>query len=69
MLQRFLKVMGMPHSLFEEKFEALKMAKRIETDTDLTAADLQELVAQYKNVYLESKREQFPTGKFSPMNP
>ncbi|KAG6529563.1 hypothetical protein ZIOFF_011771 [Zingiber officinale] len=56
-------VMGIPHSLFEEKLEALKMAKGIKTDTDLTATDLQELVAQYKNVYLESKREQFPTDQ------
>ncbi|XP_074590181.1 pyruvate, phosphate dikinase 2-like [Curcuma longa] len=56
-------VMGIPHSLFEEKLEALKMAKGIKTDTNLTATDLQELVSQYKNVYLESKREQFPTDQ------
>ncbi|RRT64932.1 hypothetical protein B296_00029367 [Ensete ventricosum] len=56
-----LKVMGIPHSLFEEQLEALKTAKGVEHDTDLTAADLKELVAQYKNVYIEAKGEQFPT--------
>ncbi|CAD5172361.1 unnamed protein product [Musa acuminata subsp. malaccensis] len=54
-------VMGIPHSLFEERLEALKTAKGVKDDTDLTAADLKELVAQYKNVYIEAKGEQFPT--------
>ena len=54
--------MGIPHSLFEEQLEALKTAKGVKDDTDLTAADLKELVAQYKNVYIEAKGEQFPTG-------
>ncbi|CAL9103659.1 unnamed protein product [Musa acuminata var. zebrina] len=54
-------VMGIPHSLFEEQLEALKTAKGVKDDTDLTAADLKELVAQYKNVYIEAKGEQFPT--------
>ncbi|CAL9078980.1 unnamed protein product [Musa textilis] len=54
-------VMGIAHSLFEEKLEALKKAKGAKQDTDLSAADLQELVAQYKNVYVEAKGERFPT--------
>ncbi|KAG6486687.1 pyruvate, phosphate dikinase 2-like [Zingiber officinale] len=54
-------VMGIPHSLFEEKLEALKKAKGAEQDTDLDAADLKELVGLYKNVYVEAKGEQFPT--------
>lgn len=57
-----LKVMGIPHSLFEEKLEGLKAAKGVTLDTDLTATDLKELVAQYKKVYYEAKGEQFPTG-------
>ncbi|KAG1327809.1 Pyruvate, phosphate dikinase, chloroplastic [Cocos nucifera] len=55
------KVLGIPHSRFEEKLEALKAAKRISVDTDLTAADLKELVVQYKNVYLQAMGEQFPS--------
>lgn len=58
-----LKVMGIPHSRFEEKLEALKAAKRISVDTDLTAEDLKELVVQYKDVYLQAKGEHFPAGK------
>ncbi|KAJ8466173.1 hypothetical protein OPV22_028725 [Ensete ventricosum] len=54
-------VMGIAHSLFEEKLEALKKAKGAKQDTDLSAGDLQELVAQYKNVYVEAKGERFPT--------
>eukprot|EP00262_Sarcandra_glabra_P005606 TRINITY_DN17337_c0_g1_i1.p1 TRINITY_DN17337_c0_g1~~TRINITY_DN17337_c0_g1_i1.p1 ORF type:complete len:964 (+),score=218.38 TRINITY_DN17337_c0_g1_i1:131-3022(+) len=54
-------VMGIPHSLFEEKLEGLKSAKGVTLDTELTAADLKELVAQYKQVYLEAKGEQFPS--------
>ncbi|THU44110.1 hypothetical protein C4D60_Mb02t03930 [Musa balbisiana] len=55
------EVMGIAHSLFEEKLEALKKAKGAKQDTDLSAADLRELVAQYKNVYVEAKGERFPT--------
>lgn len=54
-------VMGIPHSLFEEKLEKLKNAKGVDLDTDLTASDLQKLVEQYKNVYMEAKGEKFPS--------
>uniref|UniRef100_A0ACD5THF2 Uncharacterized protein n=1 Tax=Avena sativa TaxID=4498 RepID=A0ACD5THF2_AVESA len=54
-------VMDIPHALFEEKLEAMKAAKGVLNDTDLTASDLRELVAQYKDVYVEAKGEQFPS--------
>lgn len=54
-------VMGISHSLFEEKLENLKIAKGVSVDTDLTANDLKELVVQYKQVYLEAIREPFPS--------
>ncbi|KAL6971394.1 pyruvate, phosphate dikinase [Sarracenia purpurea var. burkii] len=54
-------VMDIPHSLFEEKLENLKNAKGARLDTELSAADLKELVEQYKNVYLEAKGEKFPS--------
>lgn len=57
-----LEVLGIPHSLFEEKLEKLKNAKGVELDTDLTASDLKELVEQYKDVYLETKGDNFPSG-------
>ncbi|EOY06314.1 Pyruvate orthophosphate dikinase isoform 1 [Theobroma cacao] len=54
-------VMGIPHSLFEERLEKMKEAKGATLDTDLTASDLKELVEQYKNVYVEAKGEKFPS--------
>ncbi|GAB2221451.1 hypothetical protein Drorol1_Dr00012630 [Drosera rotundifolia] len=54
-------VMGISHSLFEEKLEQLKETKGLELDTELTASDLKELVAEYKNVYLEAKGKDFPS--------
>ncbi|KAK9161399.1 hypothetical protein Syun_007740 [Stephania yunnanensis] len=54
-------VMGIPHSLFEERLQKLKESKGVELDTDLNASDLKELVEQYKKVYLEAKGEEFPS--------
>lgn len=54
-------VMGIPHSLFEEKLEKLKASKGVELDTDLTASDLKELVKQYENAYQEASGETFPS--------
>ncbi|KAF3457273.1 hypothetical protein FNV43_RR01930 [Rhamnella rubrinervis] len=54
-------VMEIPHSSFEEKLEILKSTKGVKNDTELTASDLKELVEQYKNVYLETKGEKFPS--------
>ncbi|KAG8370108.1 hypothetical protein BUALT_Bualt14G0083200 [Buddleja alternifolia] len=54
-------VMGIPHSLFEEKLEMMKSAKGINLDTALTASDLKELVEEYKGVYIEAKGEKFPS--------
>ncbi|CAL4940149.1 unnamed protein product [Urochloa decumbens] len=54
-------VMGIPHDLFEEKLEALKVAKGLRNDTQLNVKDLEDLVAEYKNVYVMTKGEQFPS--------
>ncbi|KAK4769550.1 hypothetical protein SAY86_027700 [Trapa natans] len=54
-------VMGIPHTLFEAKLQHLKNAKGVQLDTDLMDLDLKELVEEYKNVYLESKGEKFPS--------
>ncbi|KAL0905246.1 hypothetical protein M5K25_027437 [Dendrobium thyrsiflorum] len=53
-------VLGIPHSRFEEKLEALKASKGVSQDTELSASDLKDLVSEYKKVYLEIKGEQFP---------
>lgn len=57
-----LKVMGIPHALFDEKLEKMKSAKGIKLDTDLTASDLKEVVEEYKSVYVQSRGEKFPSG-------
>lgn len=57
-----LQVMGISHSLFEDKLENLKIAKGASVDTELTSNDLKELVVQYKQVYLEAIQEPFPSG-------
>ena len=57
-----MEVLGIPHKLFEEKLEKLKHEKGVKLDTGLTSSDLKELVEQYKNVYLETKGEKFPSG-------
>jgi hypothetical protein len=56
------QVMDIPHALFEEKLEAMKVTKGLRNDIDLSASDLKELVGQYKDVYVEAKGEQFPSG-------
>lgn len=58
----FFQVMGIPHELFEEKLEAMKVAKGLRNDTELNVKDLEDLVAEYKNVYVVTKGEQFPSG-------
>ncbi|CAA0807092.1 Pyruvate- phosphate dikinase 1- chloroplastic [Striga hermonthica] len=64
--RRFLDMFGgvvldIPHSLFEEKLEMMKIKKGVRLDTDLTASDLKELVEEYKGVYLEAKGDKFPS--------
>ncbi|MEG1481824.1 pyruvate, phosphate dikinase [Clostridium sp.] len=53
-------VMGIEKRLFENKIEEIKEVKGVEFDTDLTADDLKELVAQYKVIYKKEKGEEFP---------
>jgi pyruvate, orthophosphate dikinase len=54
--------MGIPHELFEEKLEAMKVTKGLRNDTELNVKDLEDLVAEYKDVYVVTKGEQFPSG-------
>lgn len=58
-----MQVMGIPHTSFEAKLQNLKNVRGVELDTELTASDLKELVSEYKNVYVEAKGKNFPSGK------
>jgi len=54
-------VMGIEHSKFENALHELKEKKGVKFDTDLSAEDLKELVATYKEIVLKEKKISFPT--------
>jgi len=53
-------VMGFPKSDFEHRFDAIKEEKGVQYDTELTAEDLKEVVAQYKEAYKKHAGTDFP---------
>jgi pyruvate,orthophosphate dikinase len=54
-------VMEVPKSHFEKIIDALKKEKGVTYDTELTADDLKELIAQFKKVYKDAMNgEEFP---------
>jgi pyruvate,orthophosphate dikinase len=60
-IQMFSKiVLNIPAERFEQKLEALKHARGVHYDTDLTADDLKELVGQFKALVREASGKDFP---------
>ncbi len=57
-------VMGISHDLFEDSLEALKKAKSVENDTELSTKDLKELVNRYKAVYRKATGFMFPKDPY-----
>ncbi len=53
-------VMGCHHEHFEEAIEKLKKERKVTSDTELTAEDLEELVKRYKAVYKKVIGKPFP---------
>ncbi|MCX5896044.1 MAG: pyruvate, phosphate dikinase, partial [Proteobacteria bacterium] len=53
-------VMGVPHDAFEHVLEEKKRSVNAQLDTDLSTADLKDIVAQYKAVYKKHTGEDFP---------
>ena len=53
-------VLGLDHYLFEDMLSQKKLDRDVELDTDLTAADLKDLVQQYKGKVREELRKPFP---------
>jgi pyruvate,orthophosphate dikinase len=53
-------VLGIDKQAFERLIEAQKHAKKVKLDTELTAADLKELVALYKRVVKDKIGKDFP---------
>ena len=59
LLRRFIQmfsnvVMDLDGDLFENAINVMKRDRGVESDTDLTAEDLQELVAQLNNIFTEN---------------
>ena len=53
-------VMGQPKTLFDAILEGEKSKHGYEFDTELTAEDLQNVIAEYKKLYKEQQGEEFP---------
>ncbi len=53
-------VMGIEHEHFEHELSAVKAAKGVANDTDLSADDLKEVVARYKEVYKKHLGAEWP---------
>jgi pyruvate, orthophosphate dikinase len=53
-------VLDVDGASFEHALDELKEAKGVEQDTDLTAEDLQELIARYKQIVREKEGRDFP---------
>ncbi|MCX7933183.1 MAG: pyruvate, phosphate dikinase [Rhodovarius sp.] len=53
-------VLGVDHHRFEEIIEAAKLSRGVAEDTELTAADWQEVVAEYKQMIEEVTGQPFP---------
>jgi pyruvate,orthophosphate dikinase len=54
-------VLGIDHEKFEHLIDAKKNKRKTKLDTDLTADDLKELVAEYKKVVKKTTGKPFPT--------
>lgn len=57
-------VMGVDHEHFEHELSAVKSAKGVALDTDLSTADLKEVVARYKAVYKAHVKADFPADPY-----
>ncbi|HEX7560868.1 MAG TPA: pyruvate, phosphate dikinase, partial [Candidatus Humimicrobiaceae bacterium] len=53
-------VMEVKHEKFEHALTAMKEKKGVKVDTELTAADLKELVKDYKKIVMDEKGVSFP---------
>ncbi|MCL2070424.1 MAG: pyruvate, phosphate dikinase [Treponema sp.] len=53
-------VMEVPHDKFEEALSAMKKARGVKNDSDLTAADLEKVVGEYKQIVKNYAKKDFP---------
>src|ERR671916_2555182 len=55
-------VMKVPRHLFEEAIQEIKGERGVETDTELSARDLEQLVGRFKTIVAREARAEFPEG-------
>ncbi|MBR1803103.1 MAG: pyruvate, phosphate dikinase [Clostridia bacterium] len=55
-------VMEIPKPLFEKAIDEMKEKRGVKQDTELTAADLKELVGTFKAIYLREHGSEFPAN-------
>jgi len=53
-------VMGVEREIFEEALDEIKEEKGVKLDTELDAADLESLVAEFKEIVVEQSGKNFP---------
>ncbi|MDR3356714.1 MAG: pyruvate, phosphate dikinase [Spirochaetaceae bacterium] len=63
--RRFIQMYGdvvlcVPHGLFEQTLRAVKLAKKIQSDTALGVGDLQMVVDEYKRIVRKFTKKDFP---------
>ena len=61
-------VLGIDGRRFDDPLEAKKRARGAKADTDLTAADLRELVDEYKSVVKQDTGRDFPTDPYEQLD-
>jgi pyruvate,orthophosphate dikinase len=55
-------VMGVHHEYFEEKLTAIKKKYKVKLDNELSAAQLKEVVAEYKKIFKKHVKKDFPSN-------
>src|SRR3954465_11220899 len=55
-------VLDIPKAEFEEVFDGQKHKRGVKLDTELTAADLQQVIAEYKDLVRKHTKQDFPQG-------
>lgn len=55
-------VMGLPKNKFEEIIDEMKEERNVESDAELTAEDLEEMIVKFKKFYKKSLKQEFPTN-------
>ncbi len=64
--RRFIQMFGnvvkqIDKDKFERRIDAIKERRNVVLDTELTSEDLKELIAEFKQVYIDETKEAFPT--------